>query len=449
MKKCLNALLLAFSIGFASPILAFAADEANSKEDIQKNAPENTSEAVDDEKYFELLTLFADTLDQVERNYVTPISRRELMEAAIEGVLKKLDPYSDYIAPEDLDAFRTGVENQFGGIGIRINIQNDRPTVITPLIGTPAYKGGILAGDEILEIDGTSTKGMSTGDAAKKMKGALGTSVTLKVLHKHDKSTEDITLQRASVEVETVLGYKRNADDSWEFVIDKDQKIGYIRLTAFSRGTTERLKEVLILLKEREIKSLVLDLRFNPGGLLSSAIGIADLFLNEGEIVSTEGRNTPKRSWSATKRGTFDNFELAVLVNHYSASASEIVAACLQDHNRAVVVGERTWGKGSVQNIIELEGGKSALKLTTAGYQRPNGKNIHRFDGAGDDDDWGVKPNEGFDVAMTLDEVQQFYQVQAQLDIVANKGERTQIKFDDRQLEKALDYLKKQLAVRD
>ena len=140
---------------------------------------------------------------------------------------------------------------------------------------------------------------------------------------------------------------------------------------------------------------------------------------------------------------------MAVLVNHYSASASEIVAACLQDHNRAVVVGERTWGKGSVQNIIELEGGKSALKLTTAGYQRPNGKNIHRFDGAGDDDDWGVKPNEGFDVAMTLDEVQQFYQVQAQLDIVANKGERTQIKFDDRQLEKALDYLKKQLAVRD
>ena len=282
MKKCLNALLLAFSIGFASPILAFAADEANSKDDIQKNAPENTSEAVDDEKYFELLTLFADTLDQVERNYVTPISRRELMEAAIEGVLKKLDPYSDYIAPEDLDAFRTGVENQFGGIGIRINIQNDRPTVITPLIGTPAYKGGILAGDEILEIDGTSTKGMSTGDAAKKMKGALGTSVTLKVLHKHDKSTEDITLQRASVEVETVLGYKRNADDSWEFVIDKDQKIGYIRLTAFSRGTTERLREVLILLKEREIKSLVLDLRFNPGGLLSSAIGIAYLFLNEG-----------------------------------------------------------------------------------------------------------------------------------------------------------------------
>lgn len=448
MKTCLFALLCVCSIGLAAPITVFSADEASSNGSVTEGRSEE-QEKLNDEKYFELLTLFADTLDQVERNYVTPISRRELMEAAIEGVLKKLDPYSDYIAPEDLDAFRTGVENQFGGIGIRINIQNDRPTVITPLVGTPAYKGGILAGDEILEIDGTSTKGMSTGDAAKKMKGALGTSVTLKVLHKHDKTTEDITLQRASVEVETVLGYRRNADDSWEYIVDKEQKIGYVRLTAFSRGTAERLKEVLILLKDLEIKSLVLDLRFNPGGLLSSAIGIADLFLNEGEIVSTEGRNTPKRSWSATKRGTFENFELAVLVNHYSASASEIVAASLQDHNRAVVVGERTWGKGSVQNIIELEGGKSALKLTTAGYRRPNGKNIHRFDGAGDDDDWGVKPNDGFDIAMSLDEVQQFYQVQAQLDIVANKGERDEIEFDDRQLEKALDYLKKQIAVRN
>ena len=177
----------------------------------------------------------------------------------------------------------------------------------------------------------------------------------------------------------------------------------------------------MIELKNQDIKGLVLDLRFNPGGLLTSAIEVSDLFISEGRIVSTEGRNSEARVWDAHAPGTFDGFPMAVLVNRYSASASEIVAACLQDHQRAIVIGERTWGKGSVQNVIEMEGGKSALKLTTAGYKRPNGKNIHRFPDASEKDEWGVAPNDGFDDKLSNGEMRTLIAVRHDRDIVHAK----------------------------
>jgi carboxyl-terminal processing protease len=185
-------------------------------------------------------------------------------------------------------------------------------------------------------------------------------------------------------------------------MLDAEKRVGYVRMTAFSRNTAAELRDALSELKKEKFRGLVLDLRFNPGGLLSSAIEVCDLFIAEGRIVSTKGRNTPERSWDAKKEGTFEGFPMVVLVNRYSASASEIVAACLQDHKRAVVMGERTWGKGSVQNVIELEhenGEKfagSALKLTTASYYRPSGKNIHRFPDAGEKAEWGVVPDDGY-----------------------------------------------------
>jgi carboxyl-terminal processing protease len=190
----------------------------------------------------------------------------------------------------------------------------------------------------------------------------------------------------------------------------------------------------------------VLDLRFNPGGLLSTAIEVADLFLPGGVIVSTEGRNVPERVWKATEPGTVQNLKLAVIVNRQSASASEIVAASLQDHQRAIVVGERTWGKGSVQNIIELEGGKSALKLTTAGYRRPSGKNIHRFEGATESDDWGVKPNEGFEVKLSANDVRRLAIAQRDGDLLHSRVDKTKPpteQFVDPQLQAAVDYLTK------
>ena len=185
-----------------------------------------------------------------------------------------------------------------------------------------------------------------------------------------------------------MLGDRRKPDDTWDFMLDPQQRIGYVRLTAFSRDTAGELRKVLDALQKEKIRGLILDLRFNPGGLLSSAIEVSHLFISKGRIVSTKGRNSPERIWDARKEGSFEGFPMAVLVNRYSASASEIVAACLQDHKRAVVIGERTWGKGSVQNVIELEYdrnvARSVLKLTTASYRRPNGKNIDSRRGQGE-----------------------------------------------------------------
>ena len=376
------------------------------------------------ESDFELYQLFADTLDQIQRNYVKDVSRRELMEAAIEGVLEKLDPYSNYISPEDINRFKSSVEHQFGGIGIQVGVEDGQLKVISPLLGTPAYRAGLESGDAILEIDGKSTEGILIDEAVKRLKGDSDTKVTLKIRHAGGVEDETVAITRETIHVDTVLGDTRKGDDTWDFMLDRDKHIGYIRITAFGRDTAADVKRVLEELTEEGLKGLILDLRFNPGGLLSSAIEVSDLFISSGKIVSTEGRNTPERVWEAQQDGTFEGFPMAVLVNHYSASASEILSAALQDHDRAVVIGERTWGKGSVQNVIELENGKSALKLTTAGYHRPSGKNIHRFPNAKDSDEWGVMPNDGFMVRMNGAQTARLIEHRRRRDILIGKHEK-------------------------
>jgi carboxyl-terminal processing protease len=373
------------------------------------------------EEDYELYQVFADTLDQVERNYVKDVSRRELMEAAIHGILNKLDPYSNYISPEDIGRFKSSVENQFGGIGIQIGPENGQLKIISPLVGTPAYRAGLESGDVILEIDGKSAEGISMDDAVKQLKGEAGTKVALTIRHPGSANKETVTITRELVRVETVLSDRRKSDDTWDFMLDHDKHIGYIRVSAFSRDTAQDLKKALVELQKEGLKGLILDLRFNPGGLLTSAIEVSDMFVADGKIVSTKGRNTAERVWEAQKEGTFEGFKMVVLVNHYSASASEIVAACLQDNHRAVIIGERTWGKGSVQNVIELEGGKSALKLTTAGYHRPNGKNIHRFPDAKETDEWGVMPDEGYEVKLNGAQTGRLIEYRHKRDILVSK----------------------------
>lgn len=417
-----------------------------------KDAAAATSDAArrraDDEEFFELLKLFTDTLDQIDRNYVKDVSRRELMEAAIRGMISKLDQYSGYIPPDEMESFRGSVENEFGGIGIQVAIEQGRLTVISPLIGTPAYRAGIQAGDWVTQIEGTSTRGMTLDDAVKKMKGKIGSEVKVTVVRPGENEPRPLSLTREIIKVETVLGDRRGEKDAWDFMLDDDAKIGYIRITSFGRQTTADLQKAVKQLVGRKLKGLVLDLRFNPGGLLSSAIEISDLFVAEGKIVSTAGRNTPERVVRAVKEGTFEGFPVVVLVNRYSASASEIVSACLQDHQRAVVIGERTWGKGSVQNIVELEDGRSAIKLTTAGYLRPNGKNIHRFEGASESDDWGVRPNDGYEVKLTEEEMSKLIEDRRERDVIRPKDGPAPPKseFVDRQLKKAVEYLTEQLA---
>jgi carboxyl-terminal processing protease len=404
--------------------------------------PPRPTQDISEEEYYELLRLLADTLDQVERNYVKEVTRRELVEAAIQGVIGKLDQYSNYIPPEDVERFRGGIENEFGGIGIQVAIENGELTITSPIVGTPAYKAGLKSGDVITKIEGEGTKGITLDGAVKKLKGAVGTSVTFTVRHKHDGKEETINVKREIVRVDSVLGDLRNEDDSWHWFLDDEKKIGYIRITSFSRHTAEDLRTAMRQLNDEGLRGLIIDLRFNPGGLLTSAIDICDMFISEGVIVSTKGRNTPENPRYATKAGTYEDFPMAVLVNRYSASASEIMSACLQDHKRAVIIGERTWGKGSVQNIINLEEGKSALKLTTAAYHRPSGKNIHRFDGATDEDDWGVRPNDGFDIRMTDDEMSRAIDYRRLKDVVREvQGEGDVPDFQDRHLEKAVEYL--------
>lgn len=411
-----------------------------SKEEAKKRSAEEEKE------YYELLQLFADTLDQVERNYVKDISKRELMEAAIRGMLSKLDQHSNYIPREEMDRFKTEVESEFGGVGIQVSTEGGQLRVISPIYGTPAYRAGILAGDKIVKIEDKPTRGMNIDDCIKQLKGKVGTSVNVTVEHLKDGSQQTVKLDREVIRVETVLGDTRNEDDKWNYYLDKEKQIAYIRITSFGRHTTDDLSKALKALNETGLKGLILDLRFNPGGLLSSAIEISDLFIAEGDIVSTQGRNTSKRSWTARKPGTYEGFPMVVLVNRYSASASEIVSACLQDHDRAVVMGERTWGKGSVQNIIQLEDGKSALKLTTAGYKRPNGKNIHRFEGASDTDEWGVKPNDGYDMRLSDAEVADLVSTRRDRDILRKKDDpEAAPELKDKQLTKAIEYINSKL----
>ncbi len=375
----------------------------------------------------ELIRLFADTLEQVRDKYVdAKVSDRELIEAAIQGMISRLDPYSNYISPEELDQFRKGVEHEFVGIGIQVSERDGQLQIISPLFGTPAWRAGLRAGDRILKINDASTRGLSIDDAIKLMGGDVGTKVSITVLHPDEKQAETVELVRELIQQPTVLGYQRNQQGVWNYFCDPDQRIAYVRIIAFSRNTSDELERTLKQLMQDGMKGLIVDLRFNPGGMLSEAIKVSDMFLHEGRIVSIEGRNTPKQAWDAKEEGTIipRGFPVAVLVNHYSASAAEIVSACLQDNHVATIVGERTWGKGSVQNIIELEKGKSALKLTTAGYHRPSGKNIHRKAGATEADEWGVHPDEGFVVPLSRSDLENLTLLYVQRDALTTVGAR-------------------------
>jgi carboxyl-terminal processing protease len=421
------------------PFLAICA--ARAQDSDHKEAPPK-------DDYYTLMKVFVDTFQQVERNYVKDVDRRELLQAAIEGMMTKLDPYSSYISPDEMAKFSEAVDQEFGGIGIQVHVdeRTHRLTVMSPLPGTPAYRAGIVAGDVIMEIDGKSTERFTTDKAVELLKGKPGLPVKLGVLHTGTNKKEQVSLVRDVIHVATVLGDHYKPDGSWDFMIDKQNKIGYVRLTHFSRRSASELEKAVNELLEEGMRGMVLDLRFDPGGLFTQATEIADMFIEGGTIVSTKGRNTPDHTWEAKKEGTFPNFPMAVIVNHYSASASEIVAACLQDHHRAVIVGERSWGKGSVQNVIELDGGSSALKLTTASYHRPSGKNIHRFPGATESDAWGVMPDSGFEVKFTPRETREYLETYRRDRDILNKNGPPPSDFKDRQLDKAMASVRDQLA---
>jgi len=345
-----------------------------------------------DTKIFGEYNRFIEILRLVQKQYVRDVDTKKMFQDAINGMLSGLDPFSNYVPEDEMDEFTKQTRGKFGGIGIQIGMRNRVLTVISPLEGTPAYRAGIMAGDIIMEIEGKSTENIRLDQAVKTLTGDPGTKVRLKVRHMTGDLAE-ITITRELIEVHTVKGVKRDDKNDWLYMLDPEKKIGYIRLTSFVENSTADLKKATDALQKEGMKALVLDLRFDPGGILKTAIEVCDMFIEKGVIVQTKGRTTPHWDATATKDGTLPYFPMVVLVNQFSASASEIVAGCLQDHHRAIIVGERTFGKGSVQNVIPLEGEKAALKLTTSKYYLPSGRNIHRDEDMTEKDEWGVMPD--------------------------------------------------------
>ena len=356
-------------------------------------------------------SLFAEAVEQISSKYVREVDERQLFDGAMTGMLGRLDPYSSYIAPKQYLEFKSDIDQEFGGIGIIVSPdpKTKRLMVLSPVVGTPAHRAGVLAGDTIVKVDGIDIEKFTMVEAVKRLRGKPGTDVVLTILHRSDDKMIDITITRAVIKVPSVLGDTMHSDGSWSFVLQEHPRIGYIRLTTFGERTVEELESAIKSLEIDRLDGLILDLRSNAGGLLEVATATCDMFLDEGEVVTLRGRSALDRDRRVATRGTIvdKNLPMAVLINKYSASASEIVAGCLQDLDRAVIVGERSYGKGTVQNVIPLELDKSAMKLTTATFWRPSNKNIHRAEDATEEDDWGVTPNEGYNIPLTEDEFRQ------------------------------------------
>ncbi|HET7290763.1 MAG TPA: S41 family peptidase [Thermodesulfobacteriota bacterium] len=317
---------------------------------------------------YEGLSNFTRVLDLVERNYVEEVDPEKLTNSAIDGMLKTLDPYSTYLSPERYRELEIGTSGEFGGVGMEVSEENGVLVVITPIEGSPAEKAGIKPRDQIIEIEGKSTQGMVVQEAVRLLRGPSGTPVKITIKREGEKEPRVVTLIRDKIIVKSVKSRLL------------DNGIGYVRLVQFQDRTSQELRDAISGLEAqngRQLNGLILDLRNNPGGLLSEAIDVVDEFIDTGLIVSVRGRTQDQtREYYATKNGTFQTFPVVVMVNDGSASASEVVAEALQDSKRAVILGTKTFGKGSVQTIIKLEDG-SGLKLTTAKFYAPSGRSIN------------------------------------------------------------------------
>lgn len=377
------------------------------------------------------LRLFSQVLERVRQDYVDgdKLTYQDLIRAALKGMLNSLDPHSEFLEPEKYDELKKDTEGSFGGVGIQIGLRNEFLTVIAPIEDTPASQAGILPGDRIVKIDGNSTERMSLTEAVKRLRGKPGTEVTITVLRPSSGAIKDYKLVRADINLPSV----KDINGKREFPLS-DGQIGYIRLTQFSERTDAELDEALDRLVKQNAKGLVLDLRDNPGGLLDQAAKVCEKFLPAKTlIVSTEGRDpSERREYRSRSRGKHLDLPMVVMVNEGSASASEIVAGCLQDLKRAVVVGEQTFGKGSVQSIIALQDG-AALRLTTAKYYTPSHRVIH---------EQGITPD--IVVPLTTEESEALFikRIPGAVETLDPERQEKVRQIRDIQLERANDLLK-------
>ena len=325
---------------------------------FQKSFSENTD-------IYKKIDLFGEVLEKISKEYVDEVDQSKSMDAAINGLLQSLDPYSAYMTPESFEGMQTETSGKFGGLGIEVGMEAGVVKVISPIDNTPASKAGLKAGDYIVKINNIQVQGKSLMEAVELMRGPVGSSIEITVRRRGVKKALIFNITREVIQVQSVKS---------ELI---DNNIGYIRLTSFNENSSEQIKEKINKLnKNKDLKGYILDLRNNPGGLLSQAIKISDFFLENGEIVSTRSRQASEnRKWFAKKGDLTNGKTLIILINYGSASASEIVAGALKDHKRAIILGENSYGKGSVQSIIPLKN-RGAIRLTIAKYYLPSGKSI-------------------------------------------------------------------------
>ncbi len=383
-------------------------------------------------KTYEKLKVFTEAIETIEKNYVEEVQSESILYGAIRGMLTTLDPHSSFMTPEEYKEMQVETKGQFGGLGIEISIRDGILTVVSPIEDTPAYKVGIKAGDKIVKIEEKSTKGMNIFEAVKLLRGAKGSKVNIWIMREGFEELKEFTITRDVISVKSVKS--RLLEDGY----------GYVRIAQFQSKTHKDLEEALKNLgaENNDFKGLILDLRNNPGGLLNQAVSISDEFLESGLIVYTEGRvSGQEMKFEARKRGVQPAYPIIILVNGGSASASEIVAGALQDHERAVILGTRTFGKGSVQTIIPLPDG-SAMRITTARYYTPSGRSIQA---KGIQPDLLVKEgiieeDESKQVAMKEKDLEGHLGSVEEYGESDNEKEVEEIK--DVQLKRALEYLK-------
>jgi len=329
---------------------------------------------VDKSELYQQLNLFGDVLERIRRDYVEPVDEKTLMENAINGMLASLDPHSSYMNPKVYKDMQIQTRGEFGGLGIEVTMENGVVKVVSPIDDTPAAKAGLQAGDLIFALDGEPVQGLTLQEAVEKMRGKVGSTIKISVRRASVKDPFDVTLTRETIKVKSVR-YRLEGD------------VGYIRITSFTEQSTSGLLDAVEKIKKEagnKLKGFVLDLRNNPGGLLDQAISVSDAFLDKGEIVSVKARKSEDvQRWNAKAGDVANGLPIVVLVNGGSASASEIVAGALQDHRRAIILGTRSFGKGSVQTIMQVTGG-GAIRLTTALYFTPSGRSIQKE---------GIKPD--------------------------------------------------------
>ncbi len=412
-------ILLAFT--FLVPVLR-AEEETNAVEEVIQETQESDSSS----NAFEHIQLMTEVLMKVKGDYVVEKSYKKIIEGAIDGMLTTLDPYSGFLNEKAYAAMKEDTSGQFGGIGIQIGMRHGYLTVIAPIEDTPAYKAGIIAGDIIEKIEGEKTSGESLTEAVEKLRGPKGESVNITILRAGEEDSLEFELVRDDIVVTSIKGGRIIRDD-----------IGYLRITQFSRPTSDMLQKELKKLVDKDMKALVLDLRSNPGGLLSAAIDVSSLFLKKGElVVSTKGRKSLYDNEAKSRGRThYTDFPMAILVNGGSASASEIVAGALKDHERAIILGGQTFGKGSVQSIRPLASNtNTAVRMTTAYYHTPSDIQIHGV---------GIKPD--IEVRVTRSEWRRIRVRREHLehpDIYDEDDTKEYEDVIDKPLERAIDLLK-------